>query len=331
MDGQLTLNGADIRAKDLLIKQFTTGATIAHSVVYLNDLRATMNEKDYVGANGKIALAKPFSYTGSLTADVKDLSTFEPLLRALGHPTPLAGSLNITWQGSGDAATIKNTGELKVKLEKGRFANLLGLQANIETSYTPEGLSAPTIYLRSEKMDFQATMEAKGSRLEIDKVQINQGTAKYATGYISLPFNWENLGTGKPLFPSDGKVVLNIQSENLDLKKLFGDLGMTPPVLGEVSVKVDAQGTLDQLTAALDLRMTALRSENLRSCNRRHSISARASRTISWSSPANCNRPASSRFRSTPAFRSTSRRLSRRGKLMKTLQLLDRSEWRGVR
>ena len=197
----------------------------------------------------------------SLTADVKDLSTFEPLLRALGHPTPLAGSLNITWQGSGDAATIKNTGELKVKLEKGRFANLLGLQANIETSYTPEGLSAPTIYLRSEKMDFQATMEAKGSRLEIDKVQINQGTAKYATGYISLPFNWENLGTGKPLFPSDGKVIVSIQSENLDLKKLFGDLGMTPPVLGEVSVKVDAQGTLDQLTAALDLRMTALRSE----------------------------------------------------------------------
>ncbi len=261
MDGQLTLNGADIRAKDLLIKQFTTGATIARSVVYLNDLRATMNEKDYVGANGKIALAKPFSYTGSLTADVKDLSTFEPLLRALGHPTPLAGSLNITWQGSGDAATIKNTGELKVKLEKGRFANLLGLQANIETSYTPEGLSAPTIYLRSEKMDFQATMEAKGSRLEIDKVQINQGTAKYATGYISLPFNWENLGTGKPLFPSDGKVIVSIQSENLDLKKLFGDLGMTPPVLGEVSVKVDAQGTLDQLTAALDLRMTALRSE----------------------------------------------------------------------
>ena len=261
MDGQLTLNGADIRAKDLLIKQFTTGATIAHSVVYLNDLRATMNEKDYVGANGKIALAKPFSYTGSLTADVKDLSAFEPLLRALGHPTPLAGSLNITWQGSGDAATIKNTGELKVKLEKGRFANLLGLQANIETSYTPEGLSAPTIYLRSEKMDFQATMEAKGSRLEIDKVQINQGTAKYATGYISLPFNWENLGTGKPLFPSDGKVIVNIQSENLDLKKLFGDLGMTPPVLGEVSVKVDAQGTLDQLTAALDLRMTALRSD----------------------------------------------------------------------
>ena len=261
VDGQLTLHGADIRAKDLLIKQFTTEMTIARSVVHVNDLRATMNEKDYVGANGKIALAKPFSYTGSLTADVQDLSTFEPLLRALGHPTPLAGSLNITWQGSGDAATIKNTGQLKVKLEKGRFANLLGLQANIETSYTPEGLSAPTIYLRSEKMDFQATMEAKGSRLEINKFQINQGEAKYANGYISLPFNWENLGTGKPLFPSDGKVTVNIQSENLDLKKLFEDLGMTPPVLGEVNVKVDAQGTLDQLTAALDLRMTGLRSE----------------------------------------------------------------------
>ncbi|MEP6686137.1 MAG: translocation/assembly module TamB domain-containing protein [Verrucomicrobiota bacterium] len=261
VDGQLTLQGADIRARDLLIKQFTTEATIARSVVYLKDLRATMNEKDYVGANGQVALARPFPYTGNLTADVQDLSTFEPLLRALGHPTPLAGSLNITWQGSGDAATIKNTGQLKVNLEKGRFANLLGLQAKIETSYTPEGLSAPTIYLRSEKMDFQATMEAKGSRLEINKIQINQGAAKYANAYISLPFNWENLGTGKPLFPSDGKVTVNIQSENLDLKKLFDDLGMRPPVLGEMNVKVDAQGTLDQLTAALALRMKGLRSE----------------------------------------------------------------------
>jgi autotransporter translocation and assembly factor TamB len=261
VDGQLTLHGADIQAKDLLIEQFTTEATIKRSVVYLNDLRAAMNEKDYVGAKGKIALVKPFSYTGSLTADVQDLSTFAPLLRALGHPTPLAGSLNITWEGSGDAATIKNTGQLKVKLEKGRFANLLGLQATIETKYTPDGLSAPTIYLRSEKMDFQATMEAKGSRLEINKIQINQGESKYANGYISLPFSWENLGTGKPIFPANGKVTVNIQSENLDLKKLSEDLGMTPPVRGEMSVKADAQGTLDQLTATLDLRMTGLRSE----------------------------------------------------------------------
>ena len=147
------------------------------------DLRATMNEKDYVGANGTIALAKPFSYTGSLTADVKDLSTFEPLLRALGHPTPLAGSLNITWQGSGDAATIKNTGELKVKLEKGRFANLLGLQANIETSYTPEGLSAPTIYLRSEKMDFKRRWKPRDRGLRLTKFRSIRGR-RNATGYI---------------------------------------------------------------------------------------------------------------------------------------------------
>ncbi len=259
--GQIALFGADIRAKELLIRQFTTEATIARNVVYLNDLRATLNEKDYVGAHGTIALRKPFPYSGGLIADVQNLSTFEPLLRALGNSGPLAGSLNVTWEGNGDAATFKNTGQLKVNLEKGRFANLMRLQAKVEASYTPDGLNAPIIYLQSDKTEFHATMETKGPRLEINQIQVNQAKAKYANGYISLPFNWKNLGTGKPLFASDGKVNVNIQSENLDLKKLFGDLGMKLPVLGEANVKMDAQGTLDELAATLDLRMTGLRSE----------------------------------------------------------------------
>ncbi len=260
-EGQFSLFGTDIRAKDLLIKQLTTQATIARNTVYLNDLRASLNEKDYVGAHGKIALQKPFPYSGSLIADLQDLSTLEPLLRALGNPNPLAGSLNVTWEGSGDAATFQNIGQLKLNLEKGRFANLLGLKAKIETSYTSDGMSAPIIYLQSDKMDFHATMEAKGSRLEISEIQINQGKAKYANGYVSIPFIWKNLGTGRSLFPSDGKVIVDIQSEKLDLRKLFEDFGMTPPVQGEVSAKLNAQGTLDELTTALDLRMTGLRSE----------------------------------------------------------------------
>ena len=54
--------------------------------------------------------------------------------------------------------------------------------------------------------------------------------------------------------------MINFQSENLDLAKLFRDLGKEPPVSGQLSVKLDAQGPLDQLQANLDLQMQDLKA-----------------------------------------------------------------------
>jgi autotransporter translocation and assembly factor TamB len=166
----------------------------------------------------------------------------------------------IDWEGSGRAAEFKNSGKLKLKLEKGRYANLQALQANIDADYSPDGLNVPTIFLGSDKMDFQANLTAKGETLEISKMQIDQGQAKYAAGYVALPFVWGNLGTAKPLFPSDGKVLVTFQSENLDLKKLFSDLGAPPLGTGLLNVKVDARGTLAQVTSRMEVHMRDLHS-----------------------------------------------------------------------
>ncbi|HEX8897929.1 MAG TPA: translocation/assembly module TamB domain-containing protein, partial [Chthoniobacterales bacterium] len=100
----------------------------------------------------------------------------------------------------------------------------------------------------------------KGETLEISKIQIDQGQAKYAAGYVALPFVWKNIGTGQPLFPSDGKVLVTFQSENLDLKKLFADLGAPPLGTGVLNVKIDAQGTLAQVTGRMDVQMRDLHS-----------------------------------------------------------------------
>jgi hypothetical protein len=161
-----------------------------------------------------------------------------------------------------ETTEFKNSGKLKLTLEKGQYANLNALQANIDASYSPEGLDIPTLFLRSDKMDFHAILAAHGSTLEISRIQIDQDKAKYASGYVSVPFVWKNIGTGDPLFPNDGKVLVTFQSENLDLKKLFDDLGMTPRATGIMNVKVDAQGTLAQLNGRMDVKMTDLHSSD---------------------------------------------------------------------
>ena len=55
------------------------------------------------------------------------------------------------------------------------------LQAKVEAHYTPQELQVPIVYLGSNKLIFQAILQAKDSTLEISKIQIDQGTAKYAS------------------------------------------------------------------------------------------------------------------------------------------------------
>ncbi len=260
-NGQVNLSGRDITAQRLLVKQLSAQAAIANNVVYLNDVTATLNEKDFVNAHGTAKLQKPFPYSGVVTANLADLSTFEPLLATAEKKTPLAGSLVVDWKGQGEISTFKNNGDLNLKLEHGRYAELQNLQAKVEAHYTPQELNVPIIFLGSDRLSFQSSLSAKGETLEISNVQIDQGSAKYATAYAALPFVWGNLGTDRKTFPPNGKVTLNFQSENLDLAKLFQDLGQKPPVAGSLSVKLDAQGALDQLQANLELKLQSLKAE----------------------------------------------------------------------
>src|SRR5207244_5099039 len=114
----------------------------------------------------------------------------QPLLRTFGNQNELAGSLAVEWEGDGEGARIK-TGKLRLALDKGRYGSARSLLATADATYSPDGLDVPTIFLRSEKMDFQAIARTKGETLEISKIELDQGEAKYAGGYVSIPFVWK--------------------------------------------------------------------------------------------------------------------------------------------
>jgi hypothetical protein len=262
-NGYLNVFGSNLRMRNLVFHQLNGQCTVANSVVYLNDFTAALNERDFVAANGTIELRSPFHYGGKFAANIADLATLKPLLRAYKNENELSGSFAMEWEGSGDAKTIKNSGKLKLVLEKGRYGNARSLQANVDANYSPEGLDVPIIFFKSDKMDFQAVAQAKGETLEISKIQLVQGQAKYAQGYVSFPLVWKNLGTDRPIFPSNGKVVVNFQTENIEIKKLFEDVGGKPVASGVLNVKMDAQGTLAKLDARLDVQARDLRSARI--------------------------------------------------------------------
>ena len=161
-------------------------------MIYLNDSRATLNDTDFVIAAGTLNLRRPYDYSGNVSANVANLATFQPLLRAAGNQNALAGAVKLNWEGQGQAVTASqpssskstpkafgiapwnNSGNLKLVLEKARYGNLQGLQANIDASGSPEGLDVPTIFFATTNMDFNAIARTKGDILEIDKIQLNQ-------------------------------------------------------------------------------------------------------------------------------------------------------------
>ena len=300
VDGQVSLSGSNLKMRDLVVQRLSAQSSIANNVVHLDECSATLNNSDYVNATGTFNLQPPQHYNGKASASVLNLAALEPLLRAFGNQSQLAGSLKLDWEGSGQGMTVspasakstagrqplapwKNSGNLKFVLEKARYGNLQGLQANIDASYSPEGLDVPIIFFATTNMDFNAIARTKDDTLEIDKIQLNQivapqpqraarsrapgeaalpqQRANYAYGYVSIPFVWRNLGTKSAVIPSSGKVSAIAQSENLDLKRLAQDLGIKSPISGVVNARLDGDGTIADLKTRLDVQVRDLRNE----------------------------------------------------------------------
>ncbi len=263
VSGAMSASSANLEMQDLVYKQLSVQCTIANNVVYLNDFTARLKETGFVDANGVVDLHPPFHYSGKLAANVPNLSVLEPLLRASGNRNQLAGSVAINWQGDGDPRTFKNAGKLKLVLEHGRYGGLQSIRANIDATYSREGLDVPVFFVATDKMNFETIVESNEETLEITKVALNQGEAKYASGYISIPFVWKNIWKDAPVVPSDGKVIASFQSENIDIEKLFKDFGAKPLASGAFNIKLDAGGTIADLNARLDLQIRNLRSARL--------------------------------------------------------------------
>lgn len=281
-NGVMWLYGSNLRMRDLVFRQVSTQCAISNNIFYLNDLSASLNDTDFVSATGTLNLRPAYQYSGKIAANVANLATLQPLLRASGNQNAFAGTVKVDWQGSGNAETLKNTGKLNLMLEKGRYGNLQSLQARVDASYSPDGLDVPIIFFATSGMDFQAIARTKDDTLEIDQIQLNQtgtpprreavrGThgervlpqnqTRYAYGYVSIPFVWKNLGTKSPVIPSSGKVSATFQSQDLDLKRLFDELGIKAMPSGFMNARLDAGGTIGDLNARLDMQVRDIRTE----------------------------------------------------------------------
>src|SRR6266404_7504334 len=132
-NGQMWIAGANLRMRDLVFRQVSTQGSISNSVIYINDFSASLNDTDFVDATGTLSLRRPHLYSGKISANIANLSTLQPLLRASGNQNDLAGAVALDWEGEGQGVTVsqpssskstaaqavtprKNSGKLKLVL-----------------------------------------------------------------------------------------------------------------------------------------------------------------------------------------------------------------------
>ena len=117
-DGWFNVYGTNLQTRNLSVPQLSGVGSIWQSTVFLNDLTANLNQRDFVNGQGTLDLRGERKFAGKLTIDIADLNTLKPLLEASGNKTELGGSFMMNWNGHGSLAKLTEIGSLKLDLEE---------------------------------------------------------------------------------------------------------------------------------------------------------------------------------------------------------------------
>ena len=102
--GQLWLAGANLRMRDLVLRQISAQCSISNSDVYVNDFSANLNNTDYVNATGTFSLQPPHQSSGRRPRTYRTWRRSSRFC-ARSAISQLAGSFKLDWGGSGQGTT----------------------------------------------------------------------------------------------------------------------------------------------------------------------------------------------------------------------------------
>src|SRR5207245_1806673 len=74
-DGWFNLYGSNLQMRNLSVPQLSGTGSIWQSKIFLNDLTANLNQRDFVNGQGTLELRGEKKFEGKLAVDIADMST----------------------------------------------------------------------------------------------------------------------------------------------------------------------------------------------------------------------------------------------------------------
>ncbi len=262
VNGDFLITGRDILVQAVPIRSIDGRLGIVNNQASLSQMDVVLNDKNRLSASGHVQIDAPHAYTGSLDVRLTDLSLFQPLLVSGTNKPVLGGDLTIVWSGTGDARTPQHLGTANIDLIKGQFDTFKNLTAHVSASYSSEFINIPDVHFSAGELgEGRLSLFWKDNRLTISTLEIQQKKLTLLQGYVEMPLHLAQSQNLDLLIPSNEPLKLSLTTKDLNLRTLFLQSGQkTSPLLGQINLNINAEGTIDELIAKLNLRATGIQS-----------------------------------------------------------------------
>jgi len=209
----------------------------------------------FVQATGHFDSSEPRKYASQMSARINDLARYRPLLGSANAETPLAGTVQLDWNGTGSITSRQHEGRLALDIREGIYAAVKNIFVSTSGYYSPREASFPALKISTSKGDFSTAINYAANLLKFENLQLTQSGETRLTGNLSVPFNFEELTDVEKLFPLDEPLAINLTGRQVSLGGLLTDLGIEPPVTGRLTMDAQGKGTLRNLDALIALTL----------------------------------------------------------------------------
>lgn len=256
--GEFDFKGADLAWQGFNARSLELAGAAAESLLQIQKGQLIVDDKNRAELSGQISLKKPLTYKLSMLGDLKDLSSFAPLLNTAGKPQELKGTLAFQWDGS--AAPGEYHGNMSMEMRNAQIGNLRIAEASTSGTYSPDSAQFSELRIISDKTSVTGMLDVTESKLRLRELSVKQGNLEVLRGFIMAPMELRHLSTGKPLFPMEGGIAVNVNAENLNLGALCSTFGRTAPAEGVFSANLVAGGSLAAPKATLRVAGRGIKS-----------------------------------------------------------------------
>ena len=239
--GDVQLDGGAFQFGGFKAERLAAKVQIANSVASVEQLALQINATDQIAIVGKSGVVQPFAYEGALAVGVRDLATLQPLLAVFKVKEPLAGALDVQWEGRGAIRPATHEGKLAIALGKARYGRTDISEFKLAGIYGPAFAESTEFRVVTGPTSLAGAIEWRERKLKVRDLDLRQAGTTVLTGYAAIPFDPAN---SKQPIALDQRIAANINATNLDLDNLLGSFGQKSPLSGKLTANLVAGGTL---------------------------------------------------------------------------------------
>lgn len=257
LEGRIQLAGSEFRFGEFAMSGLNTKIAVAKNVAQIEQLEVRIDETSGIVVGGKVGVAKPFAYEGTVDVVLPRLAVFQPLLAIFAVKDPISGGLEIGLQSSGSIEPQQHTGMVRVAADKVAYGKVGLDEVRLDALFTPESAETSALRIVMAKTSFEGSLAWQEGKLRLRDINLKQGEQQALSGFAFIPF--EPFNKEAPI-PFDKRLAVNVNVKELDIAALLASLGQEAPASGKLTANLTAGGTLLQPTAHVKVAGRSLKA-----------------------------------------------------------------------